>query len=484
MQPPSETRMNVTWTSPVSGFIGNDCGQNKGTCRQNSSYTLHVPEGKVMMISFPFFELGNDGDYIMLRTLGTGEMSTFMWKRNAQAWIPAQVYNSSLEISFVTEATAYSANPAHLVFSFHQQSDAPIVLGSGLYDCSGPNFLTFRHHVDCNFILECEGLEDIESCPECDIHSKKCYKVFKGSGRKTWYGAQKSCQRDGGDLAMMKTLGEWDTLSQVAGNMTGYNAFMWIGMHSLDSTMPDYYKHVYFWADNLASYSANTTDILFQVAVGKMCFFVTQKSTESRHVAPASCSLRSHYSYICQRELVNTSSLEAAVDLPSLIIPSDFNRPSNLSLITCEEDHYTHNFLSCDPESHCGEARFRSHCHVIVSNVSVTSGLEKDAISFAMFACDDETGGRTLPYTLVCDFRPDCDHSSDETFCMHRLQCDGYRCSSGQCAARSSHCDITRDCWDGSDEKCNQVHLLDGTTTRLSVPSVITYDGRSLNFAA
>ena len=414
----------------------------------------------------------------MLRTLGTGDMSTFMWKRKAHAWIPAQVYNYSLEISFIATGTVYNKNPLHMLFSFYLQAEAPAVLSSGLYDCSGPTFLSFRHHVDCNYILECEGLEDIESCPECDIQSKKCYKIYNWKFT-TWHDARISCQLDGGDLAMMKTPGEWDTVIRVTSNIER-KRLLWIGMHSLDSTMPNYYKHVYFWADKVASYSVNTTDVYFQAVIGEMCFFLFGKIILKRQVVYGNCGLRTMPGYICQRVFVNTPLSQAAVVLPSLSVPSHSNKPSNLSLVACEEGHWTRNFLSCDPESRCGDTHFQSHCSITVADVSAGDITDNDIISLTMFACEDETKGRTMPYTLVCDFRSDCEYGSDENFCVHTPPCNGFTCNNGQCVANDSYCNVRRDCWDGSDERCDQVHLPEGLTTRLSLPSIITFDGMSL----
>ncbi|PVD27177.1 hypothetical protein C0Q70_12331 [Pomacea canaliculata] len=70
-----------------------------------------------------------------------------------------------------------------------------------------------------------------------------------------------------------------------------------------------------------------------------------------------------------------------------------------------------------------------------------------------MFVCLDDSS--SLPYSLVCDFRPDCPDKSDESFCTRDPHCDGFRCRNGQCIKISKRCDVDRDCWDASDEDCD-----------------------------
>ncbi|KAL8586636.1 hypothetical protein ACOMHN_040144 [Nucella lapillus] len=57
----------------------------------------------------------------------------------------------------------------------------------------------------------------------------------------------------------------------------------------------------------------------------------------------------------------------------------------------------------------------------------------------------------TLSYSLVCDFRQDCDDASDEAFCNHKA-CEGFRCHNGQCIETDKVCNLEKDCLDESDE--------------------------------
>jgi hypothetical protein len=83
-----------------------------------------------------------------------------------------------------------------------------------------------------------------------------------------------------------------------------------------------------------------------------------------------------------------------------------------------------------------------------LNNVNIDSDLLH--VQVLTFACD--TGFTTLHYTLVCDYVPDCEDRSDESFCVH-APCNQFTCNSGQCVSFSKACDRMVNCLDGLDEE-------------------------------
>ncbi|KAK7096174.1 hypothetical protein V1264_005503 [Littorina saxatilis] len=501
-----DVTLNAVWTSSVSGYVDNSCPDKPDACGKNASYHLTLPENHVVMVSFPVFSLTENQHLDLYAVTGGGEL-TRLWTRThpAPKIIPAELVNASVFVQLVSEGEFPGFK---MRFSFHSVSNYPQRNGDGLFNCSSPDYASFRHHLDCNFLVECLGLEDAWDCPEFEPESQKVYKIFPRvrGDIMTWYHCRERCRRLGGDLATMKTLAEWNKFYQLAGNVSRVvGNVVWVGIHSFDLNVADYYRHAYFWVDNIVSYSVNVTHLFFQTVQGRVCLFHSPGC--KRHLCYADCDIMFATACACQIERHPSSTeLPRAVDFPEL---KDFTRKAtNQSLVQCDNGgHMTLSFLSCDPQSHCGTGQLYSDCSISntrVSGASVSSkddaALAKDDVGHnesndntnsdaaviagdvrvAMFACDD--GRRTVPYTLVCDFREDCDDASDEAWCVHSEQCAGFTCRNGQCVAETAHCDVRRDCWDGSDEVCDPIQLLEMTTVRMLPPTLISFDGQG-NFS-
>ena len=80
---------------------------------------------------------------------------------------------------------------------------------------------------------------------------------------------------------------------------------------------------------------------------------------------------------------------------------SDF--PFNVT--SCPDGHVTHEMFACDAASACW-------VDAVATSRSCRSSLQPLPPSFTC-----TTGQDDVPYTLVCDHRPDCMDSSDESFC-------------------------------------------------------------------
>ena len=78
---------------------------------------------------------------------------------------------------------------------------------------------------------------------------------------------------------------------------------------------------------------------------------------------------------------------------------------------SCPDGHLTHEMFACDVPSACW-------VDAVTTPRSCRSSLQPLPPSFTC-----STGQDDVPYTLVCDHRPDCKDSSDESFCDF-LPCD------------------------------------------------------------
>ncbi|XP_025078627.1 G-protein coupled receptor GRL101-like [Pomacea canaliculata] len=127
----------------------------------------------------------------------------------------------------------------------------------------------------------------------------------------------------------------------------------------------------------------------------------------------------------------------------------------------CPMGHSTHDFLSCDATSAC----------LVHTYGSVTACLESVTSLPPFFTCNN--GFESVPYTLVCDYRRDCDDNSDEDFCVFP-PCDNlkaYDCGNQQCIKQVEQCDGTEQCVNKADEQCGILQEEEEMTIVMNNPS-------------
>ena len=95
---------------------------------------------------------------------------------------------------------------------------------------------------------------------------------------------------------------------------------------------------------------------------------------------------------------------------------------STPGMVECHDATATWNFLSCYSRSR-GSSPVRDFKSGNVCSEDLSD------LADARFSCDD---GGCVPFTLVCDFRHDCEDGSDEVFCAFPP------CSSRQIACKNS----------------------------------------------
>lgn len=97
------------------------------------------------------------------------------------------------------------------------------------------------------------------------------------------------------------------------------------------------------------------------------------------------------------------------------------------ALLVCPDNSTTHFFLACDVKSACWARAY-------------TASFSCDAPLTPlppMMTCSN--GVQHVPYTLVCDHRPDCDDSSDEDFCSFP-RCDEMEAEQFDCGDKQVRC--------------------------------------------
>ncbi|KAL8595453.1 hypothetical protein ACOMHN_024152 [Nucella lapillus] len=129
-------------------------------------------------------------------------------------------------------------------------------------------------------------------------------------------------------------------------------------------------------------------------------------------------------------------------------ITADITTLSPLKLVTCLLRHVTHVTLACDPHSLCSGLLERG-------GLLRTAACTMTQSTTPYFRC----GGGShdyVPYSLVCDWRADCEDESDESFCQFPpCSPDAFDCGKGQCIDAKQVGDGVVNCFTQLDEGKN-----------------------------
>ena len=164
---------NVKYDSSTTGYItlhGFD-QQLYYNVRLKVSYTLHLLQTHVIMLSFPYFYLNSNK--FKRETSLTSFLELFeytsegSWKKlcrkHRAVYIKPNIYKTSVRFKFVSQNS-----PSHgfkSLFSFHPVEEEPHKLSTGLFNCTR-HYESFHQHLDCNLRVECQNQEDeAEQCP-------------------------------------------------------------------------------------------------------------------------------------------------------------------------------------------------------------------------------------------------------------------------------------------------------------------------------
>ena len=466
-------RLNVSYTSPYAGIVtspGFD-GYSHYPVHVLDNHTFYVPPNHTIMISFQQFDLHSpsnssdcdarysDSVSLFLET-DTGQ--SLVWRKCGLQSIFPQVFNGSVTVVFFSDRN-WSRTGFRMTFTIHKRRFSPRQLPNGKFDCSVSYYQDFQRHLHCNLLSECQKGEDEHLCAynngACNgsiAFESKCYKYFDWSKAITWTDAFNECKKRGAELASLNTPEEWNAIENALDY--GHRAsVVFIGLRTADPNLPVIYKKMWQWSDESFAYFVHMRG----EHVFPSCAALPWGWDNYSVTFP--CNEATNADFICEyHSETSPTRLKPELQFPIAHNSVENFRSKNVSVVTCPGGHLTHDFLSCDPVTYCGTREYVAWCDTVYGGY------------MPKFEC--ENGIRTLPFTLVCDHRPDCLDNSDEEFCVYETCSDSTCKRSGECISYSHWCDGMQHCEDKLDEE-NCFLQPQAAVSRLPPPAIISLDG-------
>ena len=483
------TALQVTETSNHSGYITPPKVPDGlfYLAGLNTSTLLTAAPDEVVMISFAQADLGGTNDcekeYFALftedetRTDLHEEIKVCEHKK-----LPAAVYNPPITLTYFSQIHVPGAK-LKLLYTIHKASEKPLQLSNGRFDCSTSAFSTFADHLRCNLETECEQGEDELGCSyssaRCSggiLADNRCYSYLTWPQPLSWNQARDVCASRGAHLVSLNTQEEEENVKQILA-LGRLWAPVYVGLRTWDqASRLILYRYIRRFDDDTVAYYVNLPKETGEVQTFPAC--ATFTAEQRPVVKTCGCDSNLTDQFICEFD----PEVEGDLTPPNnrVVQLADIRQMTNqwlskFGVVLCSDSgHVVHDFLSCDPASACGVTQFPKTC-------TTQQGGE-----LGLFECED--GLRTIPYTLLCDFRHDCLDRSDETFCRHAT-CTGHLCRNRQCVTPGQVCDGMGQCADSSDED-GCLTSRSSTITResnfprlpikessLPYPSLLTLDG-------
>ncbi|KAL8570215.1 hypothetical protein ACOMHN_029915 [Nucella lapillus] len=390
-----------------------------------------------------------------------------------------QVLNSIFYVEFATRKTIVKNGDTgfQILFTFHAKACHPHQFADGLWNCSVPFWADFKEHLPCNLQQNCAGGEDEEECPyttpDCGEGKVevggKCYLYIIPSYPIVPEEAMRMCHRKGFYLSPVRTkedflawVPHWTLRRAYQPKTLEYpNLKVLTGVKVAPAGLPKMYEDILQWIDNTVVYSLPSTSIIKSEECTFLCSIPSgEKATFAFRTYD--CTEQTMSEIMCSMEVLSTYTSARRPSLAMLFSPPI---PHN-HLTTCPGKHVTHDFLACDVKSNCFDSGFRFDeiCRAPMTPLP------------PLFTCTNEM--EQVSYTLVCDFRPNCQDSSDEDFCVFpKCTSKEFDCGNKQCVDVGKTCDKHHDCTNGMDEVICTNRWATEKPESPPPPAVITFDG-------
>ena len=422
--------------------------------------SLRVPEGHVVMIGFERLASYLHIHSLTLHLDARPKMELEVEKFFFEDYKEGYTFDAKqLRVCVTLNWTSSAEQCFKMFFAFLPKSRTPERLSSGLYNCSVYYYERFRRHFECNMKAECADGRDERACDFTSRVCKgwvaapgKCYKLISFHSAVTSTVAAQECKARGSNLAALKNTNEIDQFKKLFYYRIRQEEPVMTGLCLGARSKPFIYRKFLKWHENTLIYTAEHLDLRLDEKVMDM-----SQSRFYGYVKTASDDLifakvnKETKRFLCEK-------LTGTIRHSFLYKPHDRNLPRSIlekhMLFRCPSGQMIRTFLSCDPKSGCGQSvcTFSNMTSLVLPDLSVSQ--EEVAFRVPMYTClKDKTD---ISFTLVCDFRNDCEDQSDESFCRYP-QCEQFSCKNGQCVSWVKKCDEYSDCLDDSDENDCQI---------------------------
>ena len=173
------------------------------------------------------------------------------------------------------------------------------------------------------------------------------------------------------------------------------------------------YRKIWQYVDQTIAYFAQLEGTYY----GRGCGFIKDTQSLPDYMlrtlsANLTCVDKLYARFLCEAK-TRVPVIPQTTELPPPPTPGSYK----LKMIACAGGHLTHEFLACDVQSAC-QARDASASTSCVARGDDTAGVCRTALTPLPPSVPCGNGRGEVPYTLVCDHRPDCSDDSDESFCV------------------------------------------------------------------